>query len=50
MVARAVRDHGELTDWSMSARNWPGGNWILSLRGGGLGMMKLQSISCAKRG
>ena len=20
------KDHGELTDWSMSARNWPGGN------------------------
>ena len=41
---------GELTDWSTFLRNWPGGNSMTSLRAGGAGMTKLQSINCARRG
>ena len=43
------KEHGELTDWSMSTRNSWGGNSITSLRAGGLGMTELQSINCARR-
>jgi hypothetical protein len=42
-----MKDHGELTDCWMSLRDWPGGNSIISLRTGALGMTKLQSINCA---
>ena len=43
-------DEAELTDWSMSLRNWPGGNSMTSLRAGGAGMTELQSINCARGG